>query len=264
MKITQVKFPRRNKKVKILLGKYKFSIFLQFFNWKNFCKPFFRLNILYFNHFFVSTFSTFSTLKTQIFTKIQFYRCSFATALASKYENNISQLVLISGGGPSPLAPPSHESVARCFLRAMLAPFLMCGLHRDILYSARGRQHPYGGPEPREQWPSHMKYVLNGMHWPDGDYVLHRRITTPTLLVHGLRDNSVSLVQECQMERVSWIPLSHRACAIKPLFPLQTMVKAFLEAMPMAGHTPMTDCPEQLNHMIHCFIDLYLWKNKKL
>ncbi|XP_076651299.1 uncharacterized protein LOC143358218 [Halictus rubicundus] len=169
------------------------------------------------------------------------YGCSFAAALACKYDSNIHQLVLISGGGPTPLAAPSTESAGHCCLRAILAPFLMCGLHRDILYSARGRQHPYCGPEPPEQWASHMKYVLDGMVWPDGDYVFHRRICTPTLLIHGLRDNKVSLVQECQMER--------------------TMLKAFLEAIPSAGHTPMTDCPEQVNHMIHCFIDL--WKNKK-
>ncbi|KAK2589359.1 hypothetical protein KPH14_007901 [Odynerus spinipes] len=168
------------------------------------------------------------------------YGCSFATALACKYDSNIHQLVLISGGGPTPLAPPTREGAGRCFLRAILSPLLMCGLHRDMLYSARGRQHPYCGPEPVEQWPSHMKYVLDGMIWPEGDYVFHRRIFTPTLLIHGLRDNKVSLVQECQMER--------------------TMLKAFLEAIPTAGHTPMTDCPEQLNHMIHCFIDL--WKNK--
>ncbi|XP_011640783.1 uncharacterized protein LOC105429485 isoform X1 [Pogonomyrmex barbatus] len=169
------------------------------------------------------------------------YGCSFATALACKYDSNIHQLVLISGGGPTPLAPPSTECAGHCCLRAILAPLLMCGLHRDILYSARGRQHPYCGQESMEQWPSHMKYVLNGMNWPQGDYAFHRKICTPTLLVHGLRDNKVSLVQECQMER--------------------TMVKAFLEAIPMAGHSPMTDCPQQLNHMIHCFIDL--WKNKK-
>ncbi|EFN79856.1 Abhydrolase domain-containing protein 8 [Harpegnathos saltator] len=169
------------------------------------------------------------------------YGCSFATALAYKYDSNVHQLVLISGGGPTPLAPPSTESAGHCCLRAILAPLLMCGLHRDILYSARGRQHPYCGQESMEQWPSHMKYVLDGMIWPEGDYVFHRRICTPTLLVHGLRDNKVSLVQECQMER--------------------TMMKAFLEAIPMAGHSPMTECPQQLNHMIHCFIDL--WKNKK-
>lgn len=130
------------------------------------------------------------------------YRCSFATALATKYENEIRQLVLISGGGPIPLAPPATEGAGQCCLRLFLTPLLVCGLRRDLLYSARGRQHPYCGPEADDQWPSHMKYILNGMIWPEGDYIFHRRIGTPTLLIHGLRDNKVSLVQECQMERV--------------------------------------------------------------
>lgn len=116
--------------------------------------------------------------------------------------------MLISGGGPTPLAPPSTESAGHGCLRAILAPLLMCGLHRDILYSARGRQHPYCGEESEERWPSHMKYVLDGMIWPEGDYVFHRKICTPTLLVHGLRDSKVSLVQECQMERVGDVPPS--------------------------------------------------------
>ena len=114
------------------------------------------------------------------------------------------QLVLISGGGPTPLAPPPSEGPGRHCLRAMLTPLLVCGMHRTVLYSARGRQHPYCGDEQLpEQWPSHMRYVLRGMAWPEGDYVFHRKICTPALLVHGLRDNKVSLVQECQMERVS-------------------------------------------------------------
>uniref|UniRef100_A0A0C9R311 acylglycerol lipase n=1 Tax=Fopius arisanus TaxID=64838 RepID=A0A0C9R311_9HYME len=169
------------------------------------------------------------------------YGCSFATALAAKYEKEIHQLVLISGGGPTPLAPPSREGTGHLCLRAMLSPLLMCGAHRDILYSPRGRQHPYCGNETEEQWPSHMRYILDGMIWPEGDYVFHRRICTPTLLIHGLRDNKVSLVQECQMER--------------------TVMKAFLEALPTAGHLPMIETPEQVNHMIHCFIDL--WTKRK-
>ena len=133
-----------------------------------------------------------------------FNRCSFASALACKYMSNVHQLVLISGGGPTPLAPPLSEGPVHCFLRATLTPFLLCGMHRAVLYSARGRQHPYCGSELlEEQWPSHMRHVLRGMSWPEGDYVFHRRMCTPTLLVHGLRDNKVSLVQECQMERVS-------------------------------------------------------------
>ncbi|KAK0170040.1 hypothetical protein PV328_010653 [Microctonus aethiopoides] len=168
------------------------------------------------------------------------YGCSFATALGCKYQNEIRQLVLISGGGPTPLAPPTTESMMQACFRVILSPLLVCGVRRNILYSGRGQQHPYCGPEPDNQWPSQMKYVLNGMIWPDGDYTFHRKITTPTLLIYGLRDNKVSLVQECQMER--------------------TVLKAFLEAIPTAGHSPMTDAPEQVNHMIHCFIDL--WKKK--
>lgn len=131
------------------------------------------------------------------------FSCSFATALAYKYESFIHQLVLISGGGPTPLAPPNREGLAHSCLRTMLSPLLMCGLHRDILYSARGRQHPYCGLEPKEQQPSHMQFMLEGMIWPEGDYTFHRRISLPTLIIHGLRDNMVSLVQECEMERVS-------------------------------------------------------------
>ncbi|XP_057320270.1 uncharacterized protein LOC130664426 isoform X1 [Microplitis mediator] len=171
------------------------------------------------------------------------YGCSFATALASKYTHQIHQLVLISGGGPIPLVSPTKEGAGHCCLRIILSPLLMCGLRRNILYAARGRQHPYCGSEQKKQWPPHMKYILNGMSWPEGDYLFHRRICIPTLLIHGLKDNNVSLVQECQMER--------------------TILKAYLEAIPMAGHIPMIDTPEEINHMINCFINLWSKKRKE-
>lgn len=100
------------------------------------------------------------------------------------------------------MARPSAEGAGHCCLRAMVAPLLVCGLRRELMYSPRGRQHPYCGSEPSEQRPSHMKHVTDGMVWPEGECTLYRRIRAPTLLVHGLRDNQVSLVQECQMERV--------------------------------------------------------------
>lgn len=52
--------------------------------------------------------------------------------------------------------------------------------------------------------PSHvLKYIEKGQHWPEGDAAFHRRILVPTLLVHGLQDTKITLVQECEMERVS-------------------------------------------------------------
>ncbi|KAH0546641.1 uncharacterized protein LOC123268886 [Cotesia glomerata] len=164
------------------------------------------------------------------------YGCSLATALANKYTHEIHRLVLISGGGPIPLVSPTKEGACHCCLRIILSPLLMCGFRRDILYATRGRQHPYCGSEQENQWPLHMKYVLDGMSWPEGDYLFHRRVCVPTLLIHGLKDDKVSLVQECQMER--------------------TMPKANLEAISRAGHLPMIDTPNQVNHMIHCFINL--------
>lgn len=48
-----------------------------------------------------------------------------------------------------------------------------------------------------------LHHVAQGQDWPEGDATFHRRILAPTLLVHGLQDPFVTLVQECEMERVS-------------------------------------------------------------
>ena len=56
----------------------------------------------------------------------------------------------------------------------------------------------------------------------------------PTLLVYGLKDNLVSMVEMCEMER--------------------TMPKAYLELVPLAGHMVMLDQPKELNTMMKKFI----------
>ena len=62
-----------------------------------------------------------------------------------------------------------------------------------------------------------------------GDATFHRRITIPVLLVYGLKDPLVSLVEMCEMER--------------------TIPKAYLELVPLAGHMVMSECPRDLNVM---------------
>ena len=52
--------------------------------------------------------------------------------------------------------------------------------------------------------PAYVQHHLAvGQSWPEGDVAFHRKITVPTLLVHGLKDKYVSLVEMCEMERVS-------------------------------------------------------------
>ncbi len=63
-----------------------------------------------------------------------------------------------------------------------------------------------------------------------GDANFHRRISAPTLLVYGLKDPFVSLVEMCEMER--------------------TLPRAFLELLPLAGHMVMLDQPRELNVMM--------------
>ena len=59
----------------------------------------------------------------------------------------------------------------------------------------------------------------------------------PTLLIYGLKDPFVSLVEMCEMER--------------------TIPKAYLELVPLAGHMIMLDQPRELNSMMRRFIEKY-------
>ena len=59
----------------------------------------------------------------------------------------------------------------------------------------------------------------------------------PTLLIYGMKDPLVSLVEMCEMER--------------------TIPKAYLELIPMAGHMVMQDQPDELNVMLKKFISRY-------
>ena len=74
---------------------------------------------------------------------------------------------------------------------------------RNILYAPCGK-HIESCPSMSKGIPHYvLHHVAQGQDWPEGDATFHRRILAPTLLVHGLQDPYVTLVQECEMERVS-------------------------------------------------------------
>jgi hypothetical protein len=53
--------------------------------------------------------------------------------------------------------------------------------------------------------PYVLHHVLRGQNWPDGDSGFYRGISVPVLLLHGLKDPLVTLVEMCEMERVSFL-----------------------------------------------------------
>ncbi|KAF5274523.1 hypothetical protein FQA39_LY07135 [Lamprigera yunnana] len=164
------------------------------------------------------------------------FGCSLATALCRYRSQQIVQLILISGGGPTPLAPPpTNDAASVCnFFQMLLKPFVFCGMRRTLFYSLRGKH--FNACDTENAVPSHiLRYFADGQNWPEGDAAFHRRILIPTLLVHGLQDTLITLVQQCEMER--------------------TIPRAFLELIPNAGHMCMLETPEHLSHMIMCFID---------
>lgn len=131
------------------------------------------------------------------------FGCSLATALYRCRSQQIIQLILISGGGPTPLAPPAIDTDTTLMdtLQFLVKPLLLCGMKRSLFYSLRGKH--LGACETNNAVPSYvLKYIQEGQHWPEGDAAFHRRILVPTLLVHGLQDTKITLVQECEMERV--------------------------------------------------------------
>lgn len=118
--------------------------------------------------------------------------------------SQISQLILISGGGPTPLAAPVKNNEISPFgvIHTLFKPLLFCGLKRSFLFSSRGKHFvscDLNSGVPRQI----LDFIAKGQNWPEGDAAFHRRILVPTLLVHGLQDQQVTLVQQCEMERVS-------------------------------------------------------------
>lgn len=176
------------------------------------------------------------------------FGCSVAAAVARAVPTRVALLVLVSGGGPTPLAPrgpdarPPQPAPWRRLLP--LRPLLCCGFSREVVYAApRGKHIPTAqaaneaGAGALGAVPAYvLRHVAERAHmWPEGDAAFHRRISQPALLVHGLRDAFVSLPQECDMER--------------------TIPRASLELIPNAGHFAMLEAPGRLNHMIECFIN---------
>ena len=181
------------------------------------------------------------------------YGCSMAAALARSRPESVKLLVMCASGGPTPLAPPKQLSKVPKSLIGCLKPFLKCRFGTSQKYVSRGKATKI---QEAFDVPAYvLHHVLMGQLWPEGeiynqfsilffnlnflsgDASYHRKIQIPTLLVYGMKDPLVSLVEMCEMER--------------------TIPKAYLELIPLAGHMLMQDQPTELNIMMKKFITRY-------
>lgn len=168
------------------------------------------------------------------------YGSSFAAALSRARPASVIMMILVASGGPTPLAPPPAMKSMPASVVSCLKPLLKCGLFRKPSRpkqnaGVRGRTIKF--PEALDVPGYVLKHIMNGQHWPEGDATFHRRITIPVLLVYGLKDPLVSLVEMCEMER--------------------TIPKAYLELVPLAAHMVMSECPRELNVMSQRFVEKY-------
>jgi len=201
------------------------------------------------------------------------YGCALGTALTRIRPESVKSLVMIASGGPTPLAPPPPSALPQhlatagvagprsgmagrcCLIPAALAIglFNSCSLanltRKYSSDSKSGMSTAAASVAARRSRNANYldsldvpAYVLNhiimGQVWPEGDASYYRRILVPTLLVYGLKDQVVSLVEMCEMER--------------------TIPKSYLELVPLAGHHVMHDQPKALNAMISKFVQKYL------
>ncbi|KAK3098492.1 hypothetical protein FSP39_020023 [Pinctada imbricata] len=161
------------------------------------------------------------------------YGCAFATVLARRRTRRVSKLVLVSGGGPVPLAPQAGIfSLPLCMLYC-IRPCIMCTFRRSAFYSGSGKREE--NKQTAFDVPAYvLSYIMNGQWWLDGDELFHSWINVPTLLIWGRHDKFVGLQEEEDM--------------------LKVVYGSRLEIIETAGHMVMMEAPSEFNHILYHFI----------
>lgn len=163
------------------------------------------------------------------------YGASFCAVIACERARLVSKMVLISGGGPTPLV-----GVGTCdmfclptLLLSCIKPVFLSVYERRAYNSVRARSlrrkvKAFSAP------PFVMKAVMAGQVWEDGDESYHQELMVPALLIYGAQDKFVTLEEEQWMQEVIY--------------------SSSLEVIQDAGHMVMVESPVRVNWLIHNFL----------
>ncbi|XP_072016795.1 protein ABHD8-like [Amphiura filiformis] len=162
------------------------------------------------------------------------YGSSFCTKISKERSRKVTKMILISGGGPVPLEPQTCQvfglpaCVLWCIKPAITDIFERRAIHSQGVKARLKKLRAFDVPS----------YVLQGMMkgqtWKEGDEDYHLAITVSVLLIYGMQDKFVSLEEE------EWMQETIYACE--------------LTTLESAGHMVMIECPDQVNALIHEFI----------
>lgn len=165
------------------------------------------------------------------------YGSSFATLIAKERENLVTKLVLISGGGPTPLGPQSGVfqlpvPIMSCFKSCIV---------NSLLKKAFYKNHDSTVRSSAFRIPSYvLRHVMRGQDWLNGDEDYHESLLVPSLLIYGEHDQLVSMEEEVSMT--------------------QCLNASQLTVIDSASHMVMMERPDLVNKHIQQFLAMKQWR----
>ncbi|ESO87579.1 hypothetical protein LOTGIDRAFT_75209, partial [Lottia gigantea] len=160
------------------------------------------------------------------------YGCSFAAFLARNRTRRVTKLVMISGGGPIPLAPQTNVFSLPVSILSCLRPCVQCKYERSAFSQSK---KPDKLSYEAFSIPTYvLSNIMKGQIWSDGDEFYHNWIVSPTLLIYGQQDKLITLREEERMR--------------------EAIYNCELQVLPEAGHMVMLEEPETVNKLLHEFL----------
>lgn len=160
------------------------------------------------------------------------YGCAFTTVLARERARRVWRLIMISGGGPIPLAPEIGIFAFPLWFVSCVRPCLDQVFEKSAF---KKKQKNEMLKRASFNIPSFvLHYVINGQDWPEGDEVYHSWISVPTLLING-REDTFATLDDAKLMKA-------------------TIHGSKLEIVDEASHMVMLEAPDKVNKLILDFI----------
>lgn len=161
------------------------------------------------------------------------YGTSLCTLVYTERKSKVSEIVLMSGGGPFALSPdPVSIFSLPSFLLACIRPILTSAFRKVAFHSddqsAKVKDSDLLSVDSRV-----LKHVMKGQIWDEGDEAYHALITCPVLLILGKYDKFIPLQDEFTMA--------------------ETIPRAVLHIL-KGGHMLPLECQDEVNHIVEKFL----------